>query len=380
MATFTNLYHATEAIKHVLETQILPAPASVVVGPPPDPPPITEELRVSLLWITEQGTHRNDGYVRNPDGTSSPPPASLSLFVMITGHGEDPSHNAVAAHRLVGEVLRVFHANPHIELPIPALPTNSGQGKLSLTLVPLTPDLVEKLFSPLQIKHRPFVLYEVAPVQLVSMLATSPVSPVVAPGGVTLTGPTTATPPIVTRLVPRTLAAGGYLRIDGAFSSAIDAIWLGTTKLTTFDVIEPGRSVGVTLPTAGPDEIVPGDHRLVLTSGKLGSEPTLVRVVPSGSWSVNGPNPLSVAVGGLLTLTGQALASATQVYLWPEAGIFAPSDVHKIPTAALTISPTSVAFTVPALSPGDYRVTVEITLGPSVPLQFTPFVNVEITP
>ncbi|RKG76370.1 DUF4255 domain-containing protein [Corallococcus exercitus] len=378
MATFNNLYHATEAIKHVLETRITPPPGNVIAGPPPDSAITIEELRVSLLWVNEQAGHKNDGYIRNPDGTSSPPPASLSLFVLITGYGEDPETNSAGAHRLIGEVLRIFHSEPHIELPIPALPSNSGKGRISLNLVPLTPDLMEKLFSPLQIKHRPFLLYEVGPVQLVSRLAATPVSPVVAPGGVVLTGPSIATPPRIARLVPNSLAQGGYLRIDGAFSSPVDAVWVGTRKFVAggFDVIEPGRALGLKLPTAGPNAIEPGAQRISVMSGKVGSEPAELRVVPAGTWSVDGPKVLSVAKGALLKLEGQGLASATQVYFWPDGGIFAPSDVRRI--GGLTVTPTSVEFTVPDVLPGDYRCSVELTLGASVPVQFTPFVTVEV--
>lgn len=380
MATFTNLYHATEVIKHVLETQIAPPPSSVIVGPPPDTVLTTEELRVSLLWLNEQPGHKNDGRIRKPDGTLSPPPASLSIFVLITGYGEDLAKNAAGAHRVIGEVLRIFHAVPEIEMPIAALPTNSGKGQISLSLVPLTPDLLEKLFSPLQIKHRPFLLYEVGPVQLVSLLPETPVSPVVAPGGVVLTGPTTATPPIISRLVPRTLAEGGYLRIDGVFSSPVDTIWIGSRRFDTgsFELIDSGRAVGLALPTVKPNAIGPGVARVSVLSGTLASEPTELRVVPAGSWSINAPKVLSVAKGTFLKLVGQNLLGATHVYVWPESGIYAPTDVHKVD--GLAITPTSVEFKVPNVLPGQYRIAVELTLGPSVPLQFTPFVDVEITP
>jgi hypothetical protein len=380
MATFTNLYHATEILKHVLETQIIPAPGSVVAGPPPDGALTTEELRVSLLWVNEQPTHRNDGFVRSPDGTTAPPPASLSLFFLITGYGEDMAHNSDGAHRLLGEVLRLFHANPVLELPIPALPSNSGKGKLGVTLVPLTPDLMEKLFSPLQIKHRPFLLYEVCPVQLVSTLASGPVSPVVAPGGIRLAGPTTSTPPLLSRLVSSTLAEGGYLRLDGVFSTPVDAIWIGTKKfiLPSFDVLDASRSVGIQLPTAGPSTILPGVHRVSVTSGTLASAPLDLRVVPAGTWSIDGPNVLSVSAGAPFQLTGQGLVKASNVYVWPESGIHAPSDVRVV--GGLTATATTVDFTVPIVPASIYRVAVEINLGPGIPLQFTPYVTLEIVP
>jgi hypothetical protein len=239
---------------------------------------------------------------------------------------------------------------------------------------------MEKLFSPLQIKHRPFLIYEVGPVQLVSLLPQTPVAPVGAPGGVVLAGPTTATPPIISRLVPRTVAEGGYLRIDGVFSAPVDTIWIGSRRFDpgSFDVIDAGRAVGLTLPTAPPDAIGPGVARVSVTSGTLASDPTELRVVPAGSWSIDAPKVLAVAKGTTLKLEGQNLLDATHVYVWPEGGIYAPSDVHKI--GGLTVTASSVEFKLPDVLPGAYRIAVELTLGASVPLQFTPFVNVEITP
>lgn len=381
MATFTNLYHASEVIKSFLETRITPAP-KVVVGPPPEASSTIEELRVSLLWINEQPTHKSDGFVRNPDGTSAPPPATLSLFVLITGYGQDTDQNAEGAQRLIGEVIRTFHAVPIVELPLPALPNNSGRGKLTLALVPLTPEIMEKLFSPLQIKHRPFLLYELGPVQLLSRVAAGPVAPVVAPGGVRLVGPVVATPPVITRVVPHTLAVGGYLRIDGVFASPIDTVWIGTRKFVApndFDIIDAGSSVGLFLPKIVPNTVSPGVHRVSVVSGTLAAEPTDVRVSPAGTRCVDGPKILSAGSGSLFTLTGQGLAAASAVYIWPDSGIHDPSDVIKV-LSGLAVTPTSVEFTVPSVSPGQYRVAVELKLGLGVPLQFTPFVNLEISP
>lgn len=378
MATFTNLYHATEVIKHVLETEIIPAPGSVVAGPPPDSVLTTEEIRVSLLWVNEQPTHRNDGFIRSADGSTAPPPATLSMFFLITGYGEDQAHNADGAHRLLGEVLRLFHAHPTVQLPIAALPSNSGKGKLGVALVPLTPDLMEKLFSPLQIKHRPFLLYEVGPVQLLSTLPAGPVAPVVAPGGVRLAGPTTATPPLLTRLVPTALAEGGYLRIDGAFPTPIDALWIGNRKFTTFDVIDAASAVGLALPTVGPSAVPPGVHRVSVSSGTLASAQAEMLVVPAGTWSLDAPNVLTATMGAAFQLTGQNLASVSRVYVWPDSGIHAPSDVVLVPGPVVTA--TTVDFTVPTVPRGVYRIAAEISLGPGVPVQFTPYVTLELTP
>lgn len=381
MATFSNLYHATEALKHVLLTRIVPPP-SVLAAPAPADIPATEEIRISLAWINEQPSHKNDGYHRNHDGTHSPPRASLSVFFLVTTAGEDLTSDALTAHRLLGEVVKLFHAEPVIELPIAALPNNSGNGKLNVTLVPMTPELMEKLFAPLQIKHRPFALYEVWPIQLESPLLPTPASPVVAPHGLRLDGPTVASPPSLSRLVPTTVGAGGFLRIDGVFPSPVDALWIGTHKFTALTVpplvtIDAQRSVGLQLPTAGPDAIPPGVHRVSVVSGKLASNPTEVRVLPAGQWALEGPMVLQHSRAVPLVLQGSSLDQASQLHVWPESGIRVPSDVRQL---AVVKTPTSVEADVSTLPAGVYRFAVEIDLGPGVPVQFTPYVTLEITP
>jgi hypothetical protein len=253
--------------------------------------------------------------------------------------------------------VNLFHTAPVLELPLAGL-AGRGLGKLGLALVPMTPEVMEKLFSPLQIKHRPFVLYEVGPVQLVSTLPAGPVAPMVAPGGV----------------------RGGHLRIDGSFAGAIDTVWIGAHKFIPgeFTAIDATRAIGLTLPTTGSKAIAPGIHRVTLMSGKLASTPLELRVVPASTWSVDGPKVLAVAAGVSVTLTGQNLGQAKRVYVWPAAGIHGPEDVKSInPTATAS---TAVSFAAPTQPTGDCRISVEIELAAGTPLQFTPYVDLEITP
>lgn len=381
MATFTNLYHASEVVKHVLETKVIPAPVNgVLAAPPPDAIIVTEEIRVTLLWLNEQPSHRNDPPHRNFDGTMTPPPATLSLFYLVTTYGEGPGGDANGAHRLLGEVIRVFSAEPTITLPIPALPGNSGEGKLHVTLVPPTPDLMEKLFSPLQIKHRPYALYEVSPVQLKSTLATGAPMPVVAPGGLALSGPAPSQPPLISRVASLTQAEGGYLRVDGVFPTAITSVWVGGVQIVAPDltILDPRRSLRVKLPTGGANPVLPGQHRLSVASGNLHSEAVEVRIAPAGTWTLDGPATLSHSQAAALVLTGQGLDTADLVYVWPDAGIFAPTDVRTFAPGLVTA--TSVTVLLSGLPTGQYRIAARIDLGAGVARQFTPYVVLEVTP
>lgn len=78
-----------------------------------------------------------------------------------------------------------------------------------------------------------------------------------------------------------------------------------------------------------------------------------------------------------LVLQGSSLDQASQLHVWPESGIRVPSDVRQL---AVVKTPTSVEADVSTLPAGVYRFAVEIDLGPGVPVQFTPYVTLEITP
>ncbi|AGP41507.1 Pvc16 family protein [Sorangium cellulosum] len=377
MAEFTNLYHASEVLRHVLETRISQPPSGgVLVAPPPDTNTTNEEIRISLLWVTEHATHRSDGPLRNHDGTTTPPPSTLSLFVLVTTYGEGPSKNADGAHRLLGEVARVLHAEPTLSLPMAGLPGNSGMGKLHVALVPVTPELVEKLFAPLQIKHRPFLFYEIWPVQLRSLLPPGAPTPVVAPGGIRLSGPTTDPRPVLSRVVPSTQAAGGFLRLDGAFTSPVDAVFIGSTRLAGASLValDPQRSVGVALPAGLPA----GVHKVSVAAGPLQSDALDLRVVDPGQRSLDVPQALAHAQGAPLVLTGWDLGSADLVYVWPDGGVFSPADVRTFVPSAVASGSITVALS--GLPRGDYRIAARVDLGSGAPAQFTPYIVLELTP
>lgn len=381
MAVFTNLFHVSDALRHILHTRIGPS-NGVIAAPPPDTLSTIEEIRVSLMWINEQPAHRNDAPHRRPDGTSEQPPATLSVYYLITTYGEGPLKNADAAHRLLGEVVRLFHAEPVISFPIAGLAGNSGEGRMGVTLVPMTPESMEKIFVPLQIKHRPFLLYEVGPVQLKSPVGPGAPGPVVAPTGIRLSGPTPTKRPVLSRLVPTVQAEGGFLRIDGVFDAQVDAVLVGSTRIPSanIDVLRPGSSIRVALPTGGPGAVGPGVHRVSVVTGNLHADPAELFVVNAGQWTLDGPAATTHAQSEDLVLTGQGLDNADAVYVWPDSGIRAPSDVREFIPPPDGVTATSITVKLDGLRPGEYRVAARINPGAGVPAQFTPYVVLEITP
>lgn len=386
MATFQNLYHASHVLRQVLLAEMDVSDENVIIGPMPETVGATEAIYVTLAWQQEHALHRNDGYQRNPDGSSTPPPVTLSLFYLITTYGGLTAGNAEMAHRRLGEVIRSVHASSVLKLtsgsPLLSGLLSPPDGELTLTHVPLTPELMEKLFSLFQVKHRPFMICEVGPVQLVSDLADRAPGPVVAPDGVKLFGPTPRERPTIKRVVPSTLAKGGWLRIDGRFDATVDlAVVVGGVRFEddAVEVVEAGRSVAVQLPS-GSSILPPGVYDVSVVSGTLASERDQVQVVPAGSWSLDARRsdlPLATEV----VFTGQNLGPANKVYLWPDAGIRAPEDVRDFdPTS---VGATGFTIQVTGLHPGTYRMAAaEVPAAEDPPepgvARYTPYVVVEV--
>lgn len=200
MAVFTNLFHLGEVLVARIEAALAEAgepalpPGTISVGPPLDNPTVqTEQIRVSLLWCSPQATHRNDPWERATDGSLQPPPLSLSTAWLITTYGSTGTDEPVRAYQLLGMVLQGFHAQSRLVLPLSGLP-GRGTGGLDVVLEPMNAEALDRVFSPLQLKHRPFALYEVGPVQLVSTAAAVPGGPVVQPGGARVAVQTQGTP------------------------------------------------------------------------------------------------------------------------------------------------------------------------------------------
>ena len=187
-ALFNDLHNVAQVLsEHIREETGI---QDVQAGQPRDVAATTEPAaRITLLYSTPQPGHRNDPREPASGGGMQPPPLSLSCFYLVTTSGTD-SEDPIGAHHALGRVMGLYHDVPTLNLPLSANPgsppgvfTDLGSGELSVTQVPIMLDQIDHIWTPLTEQLQPWVLFEVAPVQLVSHLPDTAALPVVRPPG-----------------------------------------------------------------------------------------------------------------------------------------------------------------------------------------------------
>ena len=386
MARFANLHDAGRALASHLRRNIAPALPDVLAGPPIENAASPgEALRVTLLWVTPQPTHRNDPWVTGDDGQRRAPPLSLSAFYVVTAYGTAGTGEPTQAINRLGQALQVLDRNPVIEMPLPAtgaVDPVPGEGRLSAVLVPVAADLMEKVFTPLQMRHRPWALIELGPVQLEPLAPPMPGPDVVAPGGVRLTGPRPISRPGIRALSPARLGPGRRLRLDTVEAGGAETLRLGTVTFRFADapaaadeIARPddlGRVFAV-YPAAGPE----GAIDAVLAGPGGASAPVPLTIAAAALPALDAPRQ-PLAAGADVVLTGAALDTADRVFLWPDRGIQAPAEVIERAPDALApgqITLTRAPLDAAGLRPQTWRVAARV--GPN---RFTPFVLLEVAP
>jgi hypothetical protein len=375
MAQFDLLSQVGLVLQSVIEANVPGGTEVRIALPLDDPTGAAAAVRITLLWTTPQLTHRNDPEERNPDGTIAAPPPTLSGFYLITTYGTTPEGNALDAHDLLGRVIRAFHVNQALQMPIDGF----GEGRLSLVHMTMEPDLVEKIYTPLQLRLRPWVLYEVAPIQLLRQEAPGAPRPVVRPGGVQLAPLAALAPPRIERITPTTVGEGGRIRIDASYTGDPARVAIGTARIVPPEIVAlaPGGPVRVNLPPA----VSPNAYDVTLTAANnMSSRPGGLNVAAPSLPSVYAPDALEQSIASDLVLDGGALGAngdAHSVFLWPDSGIGSPADVVEL---VGTVEGGGSAVRVPAaqlagLRPRLYRMSVQYDTH-----LFTPYVLLEMTP
>jgi hypothetical protein len=328
--------------------------SDVQAGPPrPATATASPAVRFTLLYTTPQPTHRNDGWQRNPDGSERPPPLSLSCFYVVTASGtsdEDP----IGAHNALGKVMQLFHDHSELSLPLSGGPQSSppngysviGAGPLGVVQVPMSLELIDKIWSSLEEQLQPWALFEVSPVQLPSLRADAPPSALVRPGGVRLGDVRASRRPSIERVEPNPLAAGGRVRIDVS-TPAFDALIVGGIEVLSNDAslshIPGSNALLLTLDDGGLDQLGPGAHPVVLRSGGMLSTSATLRVSAPGVPVLEAPTVVRHDPNAPLTLRGTNLAGAVDALVWPDRGVAAPSDVHTLALSAVGANAATIA-------------------------------------
>ena len=388
MARVANLHDVGFALAGYLRRNLSPTLDDVMAAAPLENPLTpTESIRITLLWLSPQPTHRNDPWIVDDGGQSIPPPVSLSGFYLVTTYGVTDAGEPQQAYNRLGEVIQIFAVGP-IDLPLPDNPATPevdptpGEGLLTVTLIPTAADLMEKVFTPIQLRHRPWALFEVGPIQLQSRLNSETGPDIVHPGGIRLAGPTPISPFLITAVTPLRFRAGGRIRIETVEAGNAETLRIGKEVFSFTD--SPATPNQIARPDARghvfvtyPSGATTGDVDVALRAGHTVSDPFSVTVQNATTPGVDAPTAgISIAAG--LNLTGQGLAPTQRVVIWPDRGIQDPTEVINVApdiATATTVTLQAATLTTQGVRPGRQRVS--LLLGDN---QFTPFVNVELLP
>ena len=386
MAVFSNLHHVGEVLVEMIDGNLPSAPSGTVqVGPPLETSTgATEDIRVTLLWVTPQATHRNDVWELKPGGGRRPPPLTLSAYFLITTYGsaaEDP----IRAHELLGNVMQIFHTEAQLTLPLATL-SGRGEGTMSVVQVPLEADMLEKIYAPLSVKLRPWVLFECGPIQLPHNAADAAPAPVVAPGGIHLDGPQAQTRPQISRVTPNRQARGGRIRVDvelhGRPLEALYVEGVATLAASATELISD-EAYAFALPNTPPDQVLPGTRAVRVGTGSVGdppqlfSEQLLVQVLDSSTPTLDAPIVATHSLASDLVLDGRELDGLDEVVFWPDAGVTVLISEGAVTPATFddtSITITSAELGSAGLTAGAWRISARVDGH-----VYTPFVIVEVT-
>jgi hypothetical protein len=343
-ALFNDLHDVAQVLsEHIREETGI---QDVQAGQPRDVDATTEPAaRITLLYTTPQPGHRNDPLEPASGGGMRPPPLSLSCFYLVTTSGSD-TEDPIGAHHALGRVMGLYHDVPTLHLPLSANPgsppgvfTDLGSGELSVTQVPMALDQIDHVWMPLTDKLQPWVLFEVAPVQLISNLPDTAAPPVVRPGGIVLEQPIGLRPAVLDTS-PQPARPDGRLRLEVAAAQEVDGVWVdelriapGDAALTVAASASGTTTVLVDLSKSGLSVLTAGAHSLTVSAGGLASRTTTVQLL-DGLAVLDAPAEAAHDPSADLVLTGSGLGAVQEVVTWPARGIGAPSDVRSLPFAS----------------------------------------------
>lgn len=390
MARFLDLHDLGQVLAELISEEL--GVTGVQVGPPREASSSTmASARLTVLYTTPQPTHRNDPLLRNPDGSLRYPPVTLTAYILVTTAGaadDDP----IAAHGLLGRILQLFSANPILELPLsgsmgggspPGGYSDLGEGKLLVSQVPLQLDQLDKIWNSMPVKHQPFALFEVGPVQLASIKPDLVPAPVVRPGGVALDGPRSGARPVVRRVAPNPVGQGGQIRLMTQPVGPLDGLYVGGSWIAASSgaVVLSNDDGDLILSLASGTLAALGEGAITLSirSGGRLSEKVVLTLASSEAGTLDALGALTHDPGADLVLTGANLDGATEIVVWPDGGVATPAEVQTFPVALA--SPSSITVTGPGvLALGRFREGVLYRVAARVDTYvYTPYILVEFS-
>ena len=170
-ATFAALHDVAQVlVDHIAsETGI----AGVQVGTPQEAGATTQTgVRITLLNAAPLPPPLNEPTPSGPG--PMPPPLYISCSYLVSTSGAERD-DPVAAHNALGQVMRLIHEMPVLQLPlstqVTSLPRSLaqlGEGQLRLTQVAVSIEQVAQIWLALRRPVQPCALLEAGPIQLTS--------------------------------------------------------------------------------------------------------------------------------------------------------------------------------------------------------------------
>ncbi len=342
------------------------------------------QLNVFLYQTNLDAAWRN----RDLPGTVKPgergfPPLPMVLHYLLTAYGQN--NDDVRGHHVLGRALAVLHDHPllspaEIEAALPASDLADQIERVRLTPEPLSVEELSKLWSSFQTNYRISTGYQACPILIDSARATLSAPPVLRRGEndrgpVALGGPPAelgAAQPVTgwsaVRLGEQALLLGRSLS-EGALTARLTHPRLAAEVPLPVTVETPER-LRLTLPDLADDpdaftRWVPGFYGLSILIERPDLPAWTTNEVPLALAPRITRSPAGVSPGDPLTVTcAPRVGTGQKVLLILGSHQVVPDSVANPADPA---QPTTLTFTVPALTSGEHLVRLRVDGVDSLP-------------
>lgn len=366
------------------------------------------QLNIFLYQVTPNLAWRNAGLPsRDANGTrTANPPLALDLHYMLSAYGTDDLNSEI----LLGYAMQILHENPVITrdklrtvLGAPSLvqtsilpPAFQSMSALDLadqvelikiSPVFLTTEELSKMWTAMQARYRPTMAYLVSVVLIQARAATKAAPPVLKRGKDDTGATAVATPPPV------------LLAVRPAASPSLPAMRLGDDLLISGLNLDTAGTLSIVLdnPAAEAQSVLTptpsGDGTVAVHVPSLADDPNAMSEWAVGVYHVSGRTSLpnlptwstnelpialapSIAINPLNAAPGNlnlAVNCSPRILPSQEAHtqlLFGSKTVAptSIVTPADPLQPTTLQFTIPAVTAGEYLVRLRVQGIDSVPV------------
>jgi len=159
----------SESLRNLLLGEMSLTPEVDVTLLAPDEAGSDRRVNLFLYKVEESPSLKNlDWQPRADDPTRLvPPPLSLHLHYLMTPKAQtDPQTGNVHAHKILGEAMRVFHANPVVPVPYLSDGLTDAREQINILQVPVNFEATGSIWSTFAQPYRLSVAYEVSVVQI----------------------------------------------------------------------------------------------------------------------------------------------------------------------------------------------------------------------